>query len=109
MICSNCGNELAEGSVFCGNCGATVDTIVQEAAHPGVYEGGQQWAVGTGAGQAAPPQGAPPQGGFDAAQAPYQTQQFSYQHDAAQPLPAHSAQPYGGASAQPYSVVAASP
>ena len=34
MICTNCGYELPEGAVFCGNCGAMQNTVSEIPAQP---------------------------------------------------------------------------
>lgn len=56
MFCPKCGNEVAEGSAFCGKCGASVGAPVGGVARA---EAGAQGAVG-GAGAGAP---APKKGG----------------------------------------------
>lgn len=56
MFCPKCGNEVAEGSAFCGKCGASVGAPVGGVARA---EAGAQGAVG-GAGVGAP---APKKGG----------------------------------------------
>lgn len=129
MICSNCGNVVADGSVSCGYCGAAVDPMSQAFAQPGAYDGSQQWAVGADAGYGAQPPtgyagqpeqgygvgygqpqagydqtqagyGAQPPAGYDAQQqVNYHTQQAQHQYAAAQPG-TYPEQPYAGMPAQ---------
>lgn len=57
MFCPKCGNEVAEGSAFCGKCGAPVGAPASGAAPTGA---GAQGAAAAGAGVGAP---APKKGG----------------------------------------------
>lgn len=52
MFCSACGCEVAEGTAFCGNCGAPLDGGVSTAANPSPsspddYSGASDIATGT--------------------------------------------------------------
>lgn len=55
MFCPKCGNEVAEGSAFCGKCGASVGAPVGGVARAGA--GAQGAAGGAGAGAPAPKKG----------------------------------------------------
>lgn len=57
MFCPKCGSEVAEGSAFCGKCGAPVGAPASGAAPTGA---GAQGAAAAGAGVGAP---APKKGG----------------------------------------------
>lgn len=55
MFCPKCGNEVAEGSAFCGKCGASVGAPVGGVAR--AEAGAQGAAGGAGAGAPAPKKG----------------------------------------------------
>lgn len=55
MFCPKCGNEVAEGSAFCGKCGASVGAPVGGVAR--AEAGAQGAAGGAGAGGPAPKKG----------------------------------------------------
>ena len=82
MICSNCGNELVEGTALCGYCGAAIEPTYQAFAQPGNYDASQQWAAGPDMGFGEQPQfgyANQPVSGYDAGyggqpQAGYDTQ-----------------------------------
>lgn len=55
MFCPKCGNEVAEGSAFCGKCGASVGAPVGGVAR--AEAGAQGAAAGAGVGAPAPKKG----------------------------------------------------
>lgn len=85
MFCRNCGKELQAGDAFCPECGTRVEPLDSESAKTKRFEqlerngfavGGGESESGKAASQAGPqgvpptiPQGFPPSGGQDSAQA----------------------------------------
>lgn len=49
MFCPKCGNEIAEGSAFCGKCGAPVGAQAGGSAPVGGAQGAASGSAGAGA------------------------------------------------------------
>lgn len=49
MFCPKCGSEIAEGSAFCGKCGAPVNAQAAGAAPAGSAQGAASGGAGAGA------------------------------------------------------------